>query len=248
MTPLSLVDCRNNRRWDSRILRKLPRALANSFPAMFIYRSAISESAFMFMRSCLQSGMGAKHFSDALRVRHPENCDKLQLSYLSRLARAKTMQGWLGKKFESFLPFYDQSRNVYHGIVPSSQWLRDLFDKSMDLHAHDFDQALLQNTLKVNGEQVIIALLTVTNEKGEIRVCNLVATNSHSQFELALNRMRESLEQYGHDPPAIFHTDNMSDKGFLERCFPALCNVVVAVGKYSHLKTRSGHPPILHCF
>jgi hypothetical protein len=68
---------------------------------------------------------------------------------------------------------------------------------------------------KVNDEQVFIALLTVTNEKGEIRVCNLVATKSYSQFELALNRMRESLERYGHDQPAIFYPDNMSDKGFL---------------------------------
>ncbi|KAJ7817148.1 hypothetical protein B0H13DRAFT_2379853 [Mycena leptocephala] len=90
-------------------------------------------------------------------------------------------------------------------------------------------------TAKVNGEQIFVALLTVTNEKGEIRVCNLVATKSHSQFELALTRMRESLEQYGHDQPAIFYTDNMGDKEFLERCFPSLREAVISVEKYSHL-------------
>jgi hypothetical protein len=78
-------------------------------------------------------------------------------------------------------------------------------------------------------------LLTITNENGEIRVCNLVATKSHSQFELALARMRESLRIYGYDQPAIFYTDNMSDKDFLERCFPSLCDAVVAIEKYSHL-------------
>ncbi|KAJ7863662.1 hypothetical protein B0H13DRAFT_2354087 [Mycena leptocephala] len=104
-----------------------------------------------------------------------------------------------------------------YGFVPSSQWLRDLYDKFIEDHDHDFNQAiallaalicaidhsfkLAKHIAKVNGEQIFIALLTITNEKGEIRVCNLVATKSHSQFELALNRMRESLILYGHDQP-----------------------------------------------
>ncbi|KAJ7201007.1 hypothetical protein GGX14DRAFT_658715 [Mycena pura] len=71
--------------------------------------------------------------------------------------------------------------------------------------------------------------------KGEIRICNLVATKSHSQFELALNRMRESLLRYSHDQPAVFYTDNMADKPFLEHCFPSLLDAVVAVEKYPHL-------------
>ncbi len=81
-----------------------------------------------------------------------------------------------------------------------------------------------------------MALLTVTNEMGEIRVCNLVATKAHSQFELALEYMRGSLEQYGHDPPEVFYTDNMSDKEFLEKCFPSLRLDVVPVEKYAHLE------------
>ncbi|KAJ6538419.1 hypothetical protein B0H10DRAFT_2254857 [Mycena sp. CBHHK59/15] len=56
------------RSWDSRILSVLPRRLAVRFPALLTHRSAILEDLFMFMRSCFQSGMGAKQFSDALRV------------------------------------------------------------------------------------------------------------------------------------------------------------------------------------
>jgi hypothetical protein len=74
----------------------------------------------------------------------------------------------------------------------------------------------------VDGVQVFTALLTVTNEKGEIRICNLVATKSHSQFELALQEMRKSLELYGHDQPSVFYTDNMVDKEFFKKCFPSL--------------------------
>lgn len=80
-----------------------------------------------------------------------------------------------------------------------------------------------------------MVLLTVTNEYGKIRVCNLVATKAHSQFELALQSMQESLDLYGHDQPEVFYTDNIADKEFLENCFPSLRLDVVPVEKYSHL-------------
>ncbi|KAF7377554.1 3'-5' exonuclease domain-containing protein [Mycena sanguinolenta] len=229
------------RSWDPRIIRNLPNSLARSFPVRLTHRSGISDSVFMFMRSCFQSGMGAKQFSDALRVRHLEHYEALEIKYLSALAKLKGMSTWLGRKYRSFLPFEDTTPDGYHGFVPSSQWLRDLYDKFIEDHDQDFNQAialltglicaidhsfkLAKHIAKVNGEQVFIALLTITNEKGEIRVCNLVATKSHSQFELALNRMRESLIRYGHDQPQVFYTDNMSDKDFLER-IPATISVV----------------------
>jgi hypothetical protein len=91
----------------------------------------------------------------------------------------------------------------------------------------------------VNGERVFTGLLTVTNEKGEIRSCNLVATKAHSQFELALIQMRESLTMYGHKQPTLFYTDNMSDKSLLESAFPSLRQNITAVEKYSHLEQFS---------
>ncbi|KAJ7477407.1 hypothetical protein FB451DRAFT_1396396 [Mycena latifolia] len=197
------------------------------------------------------SGMSFKQFSDAIRVRHLEQYDKLHVLYLSTLAKVKEMSQWRGKKFNSFLPFEDDSPNGYHGFFPSSQWLRGLFDKFIEMHGFDFDQAiallcamicaidhsfkLAKHIEKLNGKQIFVTLLAVTNENGEISVCNLVATKSHSQFELALNRMRESLIRYGHDQPEIFYTDNMADKDFLERCFPSLREAVITVEKYSHL-------------
>jgi hypothetical protein len=131
------------RSWDSRILKRLPRALSAAFPAMLTYRSGISDNVFMFMRSCFQSGMGSKQFADVLRVRHLEHYDKLQVSYLTSLVKAKEMAGWRNKKYPSFLPFEDVSPNGYdHGFVPSSQWLRDLFDQFIESHSFDFDQAI----------------------------------------------------------------------------------------------------------
>jgi hypothetical protein len=86
---------------------------------------------------------------------------------------------------------------------------------------------------------VFVGLLTVTNEKGEIRICDLVATKAHSQFILALQKMKESLTRYGHQQPALFYTDNMSDKAFLERVFPSLRDGVIPAEKYGHLDTFS---------
>src|SRR6266516_5264262 len=88
---------------------------------------------------------------------------------------------------------------------------------------------------KVNGVPTYPGLLTVTNEKGEIRVCALVATKSHSQFEIALKSMQESLHLYGHSQPAIFYPDNMADKQFLEASFPSLREDIIPVEKYAHL-------------
>lgn len=127
------------RSWDPRIIRNLPRSLASRFPVMLSHRNGISESLFMFMRTCFQSGMGTKQFSDALRVRHLEHFDKLHLTYLWTLAELESRPGL---KFKSFKAFDDTSSDGYHGFVPSSQWLRDIFDEFIETHGHDFDQAM----------------------------------------------------------------------------------------------------------
>ena len=91
--------------------------------------------------------------------------------------------------------------------------------------------------MKVHGKLIWIGLLAVTNQKAEIRVCDLVATKSHTQFELALRWMKKSLKLYGHLQPKIFYTDNVwGDKQFLEESFESLCQDVVPVEKYSHLE------------
>ena len=116
------------RSWDSRILAALPRSLALEFPARLSHRSAISWPAFVFMRSCFQNGMGAKQFSDALRVQHLQSYDELRLQYLRSLISRKGLASWRSNKFKAFLPFQDTSLDGYNGFTPSSQWLRDMYD------------------------------------------------------------------------------------------------------------------------
>ena len=109
--------------WDNRILAVLPHELSAEFPACLSHRSGMSASVFKFMRSCFQNGMGAKQFSDALRVQHLEMYDELTLQYLNYLAHQQSILGMQGEKYEAFLPYDDYSSKGPHGFVPSSQWL-----------------------------------------------------------------------------------------------------------------------------
>lgn len=149
---------------------------------------------------------------------------------------------WLRDMYDSFLETHQQEINQHMSMLSGDICAID--------HSHKVNcrNVLLRNSSKqsinskvtkhiarVNGEQVFTGLLTVTNSLSEIRICNFVATKSHSQFVDALSRMRESLTLYGHKQPIIFYTDNMNDKQLLESTFPSLHNNVIPIEKYAHL-------------
>ncbi|KAJ7205539.1 hypothetical protein GGX14DRAFT_568874 [Mycena pura] len=236
------------RSWDKRVLDQLPLELTAEFPAHLTWRSGLSTRAFGVVRSCFQHGMGSAEVSDLFRMQHLRRYDELRLQYL----RTKYKQMLLGSQnYEPFPVFQDRSADGYHGFTPSGQWLRDIYDLFIEskrdvLNQHtamlsaricaiDHSHKLAKHVFKVDGVPIFTALLTVTNEKGEIRVCVFVATKSHSQFEDALRRLAEDLVVYGHNLPEVFYTDNMVDKAMLEKIFPSLTEAVIPVEKYSHL-------------
>ncbi|KAF9063574.1 hypothetical protein BDP27DRAFT_1426743 [Rhodocollybia butyracea] len=156
-----------------------------------------------------------------------------------------------GQVYEAFLPFEDGSDKGFHGFVPSGQWFRDVYDSLIESHKDSFNQhtamltarvcaidhshKLAKHIAKIDSVPIFIGLLTVTNDKGEIRVCNFVASKAHSQFTDVLKKVKASLDLYGHEQPQVFYTDNMSDKGMLEECFPSLLEDVIPVEKHSAL-------------
>ncbi|KAJ3547523.1 hypothetical protein NMY22_g1613 [Coprinellus aureogranulatus] len=91
------------------------------------------------------------------------------------------------------------------------------------LGSHKFTKFIM----RVNGQLVFTALLTVTNERGEIRVCCLVATKSHAQFESAFGRCA---------------THWTGDRQFLMNIFPSLSVGVSPREKYDHLPPFSIPP------
>ncbi|KAF6749915.1 hypothetical protein DFP72DRAFT_818260, partial [Ephemerocybe angulata] len=239
--------------WDRRILAVLPPYLAEQFPARFTRRSGISMTVAEWMRSCFQKGMGAKQFSACLSSQHTLHYDKLNYQYLSYLAMRQSLDQWRGAQFQAFLPYEDTSPLGYGGYVPCGSMFRDIYDQVIEEHKVDINQhtsmlplnvGALDHSHKVpkhiarfGGKKGFPGMLAVTNENGEIRSFHLVSTTGHSQTEVALSSISESLEMYGHDQPKAIYTDNIGgDKQFLERVFSSsLTQDVIAVEDYLYL-------------
>ncbi|EDR06043.1 uncharacterized protein LACBIDRAFT_329103 [Laccaria bicolor S238N-H82] len=209
------------------VIAKLPRPLAAQFPAYLSKRSGLSKQVFVIMRCCFQNSLGAKQFADSLNVLHHRFHDMLEVQYLQTVLERES---GLYKPFLSF----ESSPSA----APSGQYCRDIYDREIEAHEKEFDQHTAQlsscgmgidhshkitkQIAKIQSEPVFTGLLTMTNEFGEIRICDLVPTKAHSQFDIALTRMNHSIKLFGLEPPHIIFTDNLADKPMLERHFPSL--------------------------
>ncbi|EDR15529.1 uncharacterized protein LACBIDRAFT_321428 [Laccaria bicolor S238N-H82] len=209
------------------VIAKLPRPLAAQFPAYLSKRSGLSKQVFAIMRCCFQNSLGAKQFADSLNVLHHRFHDMLEVQYLQTVLERDS---GLYKPFLSF----ESSPSA----APSGQYCQDIYDREIGAHEKEFDQHTAQlssrgmgidhshkitkQIAKIQGEPVFTGLLTMTNEFGEIRICDLVPTKAHSQFDIALTRMNHSIKLFGLEPPRIIFTDNLADKPMLERHFPSL--------------------------
>ncbi|KAJ7587518.1 hypothetical protein C8J56DRAFT_786255 [Mycena floridula] len=247
--------------WDARVLSLVPSTLAEQFPAMLSHRSGISKKLFAMMRCSFQNGVGAKQFSYNLNVLHRRRYEMLEVQYMETiLARAETSAG-RSRTYLPFPEFEDKGPNRFNALIPSGQWLRDMYDKFIESHEKEFDQhtstlgsdiyaidhshKIVKHIGKIEGQRVFDALLTVTNGMGQIRVCDLVPTKAHSQFTDHLARMNESFKIYGLPKPKVFFTDNLwGDKRMLEESFPSLRENVTPVTASNNLPPATITVPI----
>jgi hypothetical protein len=135
--------------WDTQILDSLLKELGLEFPAILTHWSGISKKVYTFMRSCFQHGLGAKQFSSALRALQLEHYDITHLQYLHFVARGSQLNIWRGKIYEPFLPFDNTSPSGFHGYIPSSRLLRDIYDSCMEVHYADINQQVSLLTAEV---------------------------------------------------------------------------------------------------
>ncbi|KAF6741868.1 hypothetical protein DFP72DRAFT_745995, partial [Ephemerocybe angulata] len=247
----------------------LPRPLAAQFPARLTHRSAIPNELFSWMCSCFQNGMGSKQFADAVLCQHLLAYDRLHLQYLEYLSQCADISRMTGQIYKSFLPFEDTSSEGFHGFVPSSVYFRDIYDSFMEEHHHHYEQhtamlsadicsidhshkirlhflaSLPKQVATVNGKRAFNVMLCFANQRGEIRSLSLVATKAQSQYELALAKIRDSLQLYSHPLVQLIYTDNIMDRAFLETVFPSLHVRVTPVKKYGHLPAYMLPPGLL---
>ncbi|KAH6874814.1 hypothetical protein BKA70DRAFT_1378804 [Coprinopsis sp. MPI-PUGE-AT-0042] len=219
--------------WDSNILKMLPSPLASRFPARLSHRGTMTEAVFALMRCCFQNAMGAKQFTDTINVLHRRRHDLLEVSYL-QVIMSRVLETGTQDKYPLF-PSFEEG----YSQPPSAHYCRDLYDEFLESIESQLDQhnaqlstrglainhshKITKHIAKVKGEAVFCGLLSMTNEIGEIRLCNLIA----------LKRMNESIEKYGLKPPKIVYTNCMSDKSMLEHHFPSLKTGVQPVNTHS---------------
>lgn len=140
------------RSWSSAVLSKLPAYVAEQFPAILTHRSGISKVVFKMLRSAINSGMGPKKFSDALRAHHLLEYDILQIQYLEFLSdRDRTLDTWMGEKYLAFPPFEDRSPSGFHGYTPSANYLRNIFDSFIEQHRQEIDQNMAMRSCRVGA-------------------------------------------------------------------------------------------------
>jgi hypothetical protein len=118
--------------WDFRIIQKLPPELAAEFPAWLSHRNAIADPVLAIMRTCFQYGMGSKQFSNCLQVLHRRRFDIMHVQYL--YAIVSQIDPDPSVFYQPFGIFTDW------GFNPSSQWLRGMYDKLIEMHGIEIDQ------------------------------------------------------------------------------------------------------------
>lgn len=136
--------------YDSRILSQLPEDLAREFPAVLTWRSGLSICALRLMRASFQQGLGAKQFSNILRVLARLRHDDQRLQYLESIHSYESssvlsffrQQGLSANRptYEYFGEFDDKDVGQRAGFVPSSYWLREVYDQFIEKHAGELDQ------------------------------------------------------------------------------------------------------------
>ncbi|GAA6037483.1 hypothetical protein JCM8097_008210 [Rhodosporidiobolus ruineniae] len=238
--------------WDRRLLAQVPQFLLSDFPFVLSYRGGCTVGVFNAYRMALQHGTGPVAFASSLRRQHQLEYDRRRVAYLQAIAD-RHFDGSGTPKFDpehppavysSFSSFDDS--NGYYPYVPSSKWLqaqyvRFILEHKVEMEQHismlscqimqmDHSHKITKFICRVEGQPVFIGLLSVTNEYGELKVCNLVPTKSHDSFVPALEAMKQHLELYGHPPVKIVYTDNVGgDGGMLRSVFESLNNVAPAV-------------------
>ena len=76
---------------------------------------------------------------------------------------------------------------------------------------------------RYHGEAVFKALVTATNEFGEIRIQFHVVTDGHDQMEDQIKKFLHTLQEFGQDGPKLMFTDNpKGDQPFMTQLMPSL--------------------------
>jgi hypothetical protein len=214
----------------------LPYGWGNHFPAFFTHRGAVDKSVIDLMRPLFNYGVRPLQLHKILLEQSTKKHHRQWIAreYDIKLKR-KTDPTY--KKNNYFSQFKDPTQ--YAGKVPSAKYLSHVYKKYGKTILSHFDREVkkrgarrlhwdasfkeAKQLCRYRGKPVFRALVTGTNELGEVRIQFHVVTDGHDQMCNALKSFLNSVDAYGQIPPELVFTDKPSDdKTFFLENIPSI--------------------------
>ena len=219
--------------WNENSLPLLPRSLSEEFPAFLTRKCGLDKTVLDLMRPLINQGVRPKSISEMLLELHSKEYNKCHIRYEEDNAHKSQFSGG----FPEYSDFDDEF--AYRGKVPTGAYLQSVYIKfHRTIRRHlanevkkrggtvlsiDASYKTAKHMCQYKGEPVFKALVTVTNEFGEIRMQFHVVSDSHEQMEAAFESFLQTTKEYGYPPVQLAFTDNPTrDKAFLLSKFPSL--------------------------
>jgi hypothetical protein len=213
--------------WNDGSLQLNP--FSGHFPAMLTAKAGVDNDLVDMMVSLFDSGMKSEQFANMLKELHTSHKTKLEI-----LREGKIQQGTLKKKGELFSTFNDPSK--YNGRLHGGGFFSFVYKrysakckaflgKEMKKRgAKELNSDASYKTCKVlsqvEGNSVFKALITMTNEFGEIRIQFMTVSDGHDQMVVPLREFKRTQNLYGLPLPTHFSTDNVpNDRPFFLQMF-----------------------------
>ena len=213
--------------YDPRSVLLLPYGYGKKYPAFHMLKSAVCMDVVKLLRPLHNGGFRSNKISKLLLELHTVQYTDDYIEREEIYKRDSKLNPNLAKTM--FSQFNDNT--CYDGHVPKGKYLERVYKKLMaSIETHLNNEAKKRGAERLHwdasykeakhlgqfhGKPIFKALITATNEVGEIRVQFHVVTDGHDQMKSQIVALLDTLRVYNQPQPILLTTDKPSDDTFL---------------------------------
>ena len=246
---------------DSRI--ELPWGYGDEYPAFHMHKSAISIRLIDWMLPSFNASVRPGKLSKMICEMHTVKYTREYIKREHRLERDAGLKSmFVCDPPPMFSSYGDKSG--YGGSCPTGNYLscayksymsevKPYYDKCMQMLGADrisIDASYKEASKlgQYHGEPIFNALITVTNQNGEIRKQFHTVTDAHDQIKGPITEMLATMKAYGHPMPEVLITDKpASDKSFYYSTIPSLKETKIKLESAARLNNPTASSPLSEC-